>query len=108
MNGIPEGPASAPVSAPIRTPVEALGSLAHPAPTGFLRAAWDHWKKIARAIGVVQTRLLMVVMYFIFVVPLGLVARMRADPLHLRAPKGSNWMPHRHQPPNLESARRQS
>ncbi len=76
-------------------------------PSGFLRQAWDHWKKIARAIGVVQTRILMVCFYFVFVLPIGLVMRLRGDPLHLKAPAGTNWMPHRHEDPSLETARRQ-
>ncbi len=82
-------------------------SVPAPAPIGFLRSAWERWKKIARAVGVVQTRILMVVFYFIFVLPLGLIMRMRGDPLHLKAPKGSNWTPHRDQDANLDTARRQ-
>jgi hypothetical protein len=87
--------------------VRSVVSVAAPSPVGFLRTAWERWKKIARAIGVVQTRILMVVFYFVLVLPLGLVMRMRGDPLHLKAPHGSNWTPHRDQPANLETARRQ-
>jgi len=76
-------------------------------PLNLFKAAWEHWKKIARAIGVVQTRLLMIALYFIFVFPLGLIMRLRGDPLHLRPRTGSNWMPHRHEPRSLETARRQ-
>lgn len=76
-------------------------------PGGFLRSAWDRWKKIARAIGVVQTRILMVVFYFVLVLPLGLFLRLRGDPLHLKAPEGSNWTPHRDQEATLDAARRQ-
>ncbi len=76
-------------------------------PMGFVRFAWDHWKKIARAIGVVQTRILMVVFFFVFVLPLGLLMRLRGDPLHLKVPEGSNWTPHRNQDPSLDTARRQ-
>ena len=90
-------------SARVRGPV----TVSAPAPVGFLRTAWERWKKIARAIGVVQTRILMVIFYFIFVLPLGLIMRLRGDPLHLREPQGSNWTPHRSQDANLETARRQ-
>ncbi len=76
-------------------------------PAAFLRFSWGHWKKIARAIGVVQTRILMVGFYFVFVLPIGLVMRLRGDPLHLKAPAGTNWVPHRHENPSLETARRQ-
>lgn len=87
--------------------VISIVSVHAPTPMGFPRAAWERWKKIARAIGVVQTRILMVVFYFIFVLPLGLLLRLRSDPLHLKAPHGSNWTPHRNQDANLDTARRQ-
>ncbi len=87
--------------------VGALVSVAAPPPAGLLHAAWDRWKKIARAIGVVQTRILMVVFYFIFVLPLGLVMRLSSDRLHLKPPARGNWTPHRHEEPSLDTARRQ-
>jgi len=105
MNGIP---AETQAAAPMRVSTEATaGSLAAPRPVGFVRSAWDHWKKIARAIGVVQTRLLMVLIYAVLVVPLGLIMRIRSDPLHLKPRTDSNWTPHSYEPPSLDSARRQ-
>jgi hypothetical protein len=82
---------------------------ASPAPVsaGYLRAAWSHWKKIARAVGVVQTRILMVVFYFVFVLPVGIVMRMRGDPLHLKRPAGGNWTAHRDEEASVDTARRQ-
>ncbi len=62
---------------------------------------------MARAIGVVQTRLLMVLVYFVFVFPLGVIMQFRGDPLRLKRSTGSNWSPHRHQPAGLDTARRQ-
>jgi len=73
----------------------------------FPRVVWERWKKIARAAGIVQTRLLMVIFYFVFVFPLGLVMRLRGDPLHLTPPKGTNWTPHQHEDVTVETARRQ-
>jgi hypothetical protein len=90
-----------------RVEVREVVSVAAPTTMGFLRNAWERWKKIARAIGVVQTRILMVVFYFVFVLPLGLFMRLRGDPLHLKRPQGSNWTPHRSPDANLETARRQ-
>ena len=78
-----------------------------PNSSGFVRLAWDHWKKIGRAVGVVQTRILMVCFYFVFVLPIGLLIRLRGDPLHLKPPAGTNWTPHRHEEPSVDSARRQ-
>jgi hypothetical protein len=43
----------------------------------------------------------MVAFYFIFVSPLGLLMRVRGGPLHLKAPTGSNWTPHRNQDADL-------
>jgi hypothetical protein len=95
---------SIPVS---EVPAHPLVSLATPGPFGFLRLAWERWKKIARAIGVVQTRILLVLFYFVFVLPLGLIVRSTGDPLHLKARTGGNWTPHRQEKASLDSARRQ-
>ncbi len=93
--------------APVRSGIEPLPSLAASTPTSFVRLAWAHWKKVAHAVGVVQTRVLMVIFYFIVVLPIGLVMRLVGDPLHLRRPAGSNWSEHRHQEPSVDSARQQ-
>jgi hypothetical protein len=95
MNGVPVS----------KTTIAPLVSLEPP--LGFLKGVWRRWKQIAKAVGVVQTRILMVGLYFVFVVPLGLVARWSGDPLHLRARSGSNWVPHQDRPPSIESARQQ-
>jgi hypothetical protein len=83
-------------------------AMAAPAgPLAFLRAAWRRWKKIARAVGVVQTRILMMCFYFIFVLPVGVVARLNGDPLRLKRRNGSNWTPHQDEKASIESVRRQ-
>ncbi len=71
------------------------------------RAVWAHWMKMGHAIGVVQTRILMVLFYFVFVLPLGVALRLRGDPLHLKPRKQGNWTPHDHQDQSLDNARRQ-
>ncbi|MFI5397079.1 MAG: hypothetical protein ACHQ9S_16200 [Candidatus Binatia bacterium] len=76
-------------------------------PLGFLQATWNHWKKIARAIGVVQTRILMVFFYFVFVVPVGMIMRMGGDPLHLKRPAAGNWTAHHDEKASVDTARRQ-
>jgi len=73
----------------------------------LLRRAWERWKKTAHAIGVVQTRFLMVVIYVAVALPTGLLLRLLSDPLHLRPPTDGNWTPSHQQTPNLENARRQ-
>jgi hypothetical protein len=71
------------------------------------RRAIEHWKKAAGAIGVVQTRFIMLAVYLVAVLPVGLVFRVRRDPLHLRQPAGSNWTPCREDEATLERARQQ-
>lgn len=87
--------------------VDPVVALSTPKPVGFVRAAWERWKKVARAVGVVQTRILMVLFYFSFAFPLGLIMRMTSDPLRLKEPPGSNWSPHRDEDASLDAARRQ-
>ena len=76
-------------------------------PLSFLSAAWTRWKKIARAIGVVQTRILMVCVYFVLVLPVGVVMRLKGDPLRLKRPAGGNWAPHHDEEATIEAVRRQ-
>lgn len=71
------------------------------------RRAWEGWKRIAHSIGVFQTRVIMTIFYFLLVLPLGLILRSVRDPLHFKHPEGTNWMPHRQEPHNLETASRQ-
>jgi len=71
------------------------------------RRAWEGWKRIAHKIGVFQTRVIMVVFYFVFMLPLGLVLRLVRDPLHFKHPQGTNWVPHHQEPDTLENAQRQ-
>jgi hypothetical protein len=71
------------------------------------RRALERWKKAAHAIGVVQTRILMLGVYVTLVLPTGLVMRLFEDPLHLRPPGDGNWVPTRREKPTIETARRQ-
>ena len=77
------------------------------APHGW-RGLWERWTRTARALGVVQTRALMVAFYFVFVFPVGLLMRGRGDPLGLRPPEGTNWRPHADTRPTIEAARKQA
>jgi hypothetical protein len=77
------------------------------ATTSFPRRVLERWRKGAHAIGVVQTRFIMLAIYILAVLPTGLVMRMFRDPLHLRRPEGGNWVPIEPHKPDLESARRQ-
>jgi hypothetical protein len=74
---------------------------------GLFRRAWTRWKEIAHAIGLFQTRVIMSVLYFIIILPVGVLARLVSDPLHLREPKGTNWERLESHPRTLESAHQQ-
>lgn len=71
------------------------------------RQGWERWKQIARAVGVVQTKFIMILFYFVMVLPLGLVVRLREDRLRLRPPQGSLWVPHSQEEHTLDRARKQ-
>ncbi len=90
--------------------MERMQVVAPAAPTatrGYVRRVWEHWKHVAHAIGVVQTRFVMLLIYAVIVVPTGLLMRLSRDPLHLRAPEHGNWMPARRHERSVEAARRQ-
>ena len=74
---------------------------------GFFGRAFDRWKRAAHAIGVVQTRFIMLAIYATVVVPTGILMRMSRDPLHLRPPESTNWTPVRQAERSVESARQQ-
>ncbi|MGH7790446.1 MAG: hypothetical protein ACRERC_26525 [Candidatus Binatia bacterium] len=74
---------------------------------GFFGRVFDHWKRAAHSIGVVQTRFIMLAIYAVVVVPTGLLMRLFRDPLHLRPPQATNWLPVRQADRSVESARQQ-
>lgn len=75
---------------------------------GLLRI-WERWKRIAHAIGNVQARILLSVLYFILVGPFALPVRLLMDPLALRRPSGTTfWLARRPRTVGLDEARKQS
>lgn len=73
----------------------------------LLRAIWNRWTQFARALGVVQTRFLLVGFFIVVVVPTGLFVRATGDRLRLKPPKGSNWVPLDDKKQDIDAARRQ-
>lgn len=76
-------------------------------PQSVWRRAWEGWKRVAHVIGVFNTRVIMSILYFIVVLPMGIVFRMVSDPLQLKEPKDTNWVPLPSDEHKLESARQQ-
>ncbi|MFN8641147.1 MAG: hypothetical protein U0802_05600 [Candidatus Binatia bacterium] len=76
-------------------------------PRNLFRRIYDRWRRAAHAVGVVQTRVIMMALYVTVVVPTGVLMRCFRDPLHLRPPAQSNWLPARPADRTVEAARQQ-
>jgi len=100
MNSVQEQSAlSASVTIPVRADTVAA--------RGIFRRIYQHWKRAAHSVGIVQTRAIMVVVYGLVVIPTGLLMRVSRDPLHLKAPEQTNFTPAPQNERSVESARRQ-
>ncbi len=74
----------------------------------MLRATWERWKVIAERIGTFQAKIILGLLYFLFVGPVALVRRLVTDPLGLwRDGRATYWIPRPQQPDSLERAARQ-
>ncbi len=73
---------------------------------GLFKQLWQGWVKVAKKIGDFQARLMLTIFYFVLILPMGLIARMFADPLALKRSTAS-WTSRTSAPPSLEEARRQ-
>ena len=56
-----------------------------------VKRLWERWKRIAKAIGDFQARLILSVFYFIIVGPFALILRWAADPLSLKKGAQQTW-----------------
>jgi hypothetical protein len=88
-------------------PASSSAAASKPQEPGLPRAVWNRWSQLARAIGVVQTRFLLVVFFLIVVLPTGVFVRATGDRLRLKPPKDSNWVPLEDKKQDLDAARRQ-
>ncbi len=75
----------------------------------YLKVAWKKWLKLARIIGNFQGQVIMSVFYLVLMLPFGLLVRIFADPLKMKASLGSksNFGEWKHPDDDLESAHRQ-
>lgn len=74
----------------------------------MVRSLWAGWKRVAERLGVFQSRLLLVLLYFLVVAPFALLVKIAKDPLRIRRIDGSNWIPRPASPADLGRFRRQS
>jgi hypothetical protein len=86
--------------------VQEGGAASAPQPNLF-RAVWHRWTQMARALGVVQTRFLLVGFFIVVVLPTGFFVRATGDRLRLKPPKGTNWVPLEDKKQDIDAARRQ-
>ena len=74
----------------------------------MVRRLWERWKTIAQKIGTFQSRVLLIVFYFLILPPFGLGVRLFSDPLRLRRQHHSQWLGKERQTiTSWEQARRQ-
>lgn len=72
------------------------------------RRAWDRWKRFASAAARAQGNVLFFLLYFIAIVPMGLLRLGDSDELkRRRAGQPIAWRPHSQAPADLDVARRQ-
>jgi hypothetical protein len=56
-----------------------------------MRKIWEAWKKFAKKIGEFNGRVILTLFYFIFIVPVSLLVKMK-DPLAIKN-KNQSWIP---------------
>jgi hypothetical protein len=71
-----------------------------------LRRLWEGWKRVARAIGNFQARVLLTVFYVVLILPFGVAVRLLADPLRIRRPS-RKWAPSNSDAIDMAAAHRQ-
>lgn len=91
----------------LSNPGMALADAASTPPRPLWRRAWEGWMRFAHVLGVINTRIIMFIFFFIFVLPIGLVLQLLRDPLHIKHPPDTNWVPHPHDTHGLDSAHQQ-
>jgi hypothetical protein len=69
------------------------------------RNVWEAWKRVGRAIGNFQARVLLTILYFTIVLPFAVGVSLFSDPLRIRR-RPTTWLDHPSVPTNVEWARR--
>ena len=75
----------------------------------MLRRLWEQWKRIARRIGDVQARVLLMIFYLVVLAPFALIVRWATDPLAIKPGTPRGWRTRREERGSLlERATKQS
>jgi hypothetical protein len=72
----------------------------------MLKRVWQGWKRLAKAIGTFQARVLLTIFYAALVLPFGVLVRLFSDPLRIRH-RPTNWLAHPDETHDLPWAKRQ-
>lgn len=70
-----------------------------------LKRIWDTWKRVSRAIGNFQARVILTILYATVVMPFGIALRLFSDPLRIKH-RPIAWLDHPRTPTNIDWARR--
>jgi hypothetical protein len=73
----------------------------------LIQTVWKKWKDIARAIAIVQARIVLTVFYFTLLVPIGLIFSLKKDELGIRTSRPTSWDKKKKQSQTLKEMRRQ-
>ena len=86
--------------------VAAAGLLWLCLPRSLRTKLWEGWKKFGHAVGNVNARILLTILYAIVILPFGLAVRFFSDSMHSKK-RPEKWFDHPPIPNTLEEARRQ-
>lgn len=75
-------------------------------PASLRTKLWEGWKKFGHAVGNVNARILLTILYAIVILPFGLAVRFFSDSMHSKK-RPDKWFDHPPIPNTLEEARRQ-
>lgn len=70
-----------------------------------LKRIWEGWKRVSRAIGTFQGRVLLTILYATVVLPFGIGVSLFSDPLRIKR-RPMSWLDHEQIRANMDWARR--
>jgi hypothetical protein len=74
----------------------------------MLKQLWAGWKRVAFAIGLVQSKILLTILYVVVIAPFALAVRLFGDPLRIgRCDPATFYLPTEPHAGGLEAAKRQ-
>jgi len=75
--------------------------------TNLMSSFYKGFTRFSERFGHMLSRLILSLLYFVFVMPAGIVISLFCDPLKMRKPSDSNWQKIKYDPSNKKRARSQ-